>query len=502
MHGVETYERIRRAVLIDGMSQRAAAKLLGHGRDTIRKALEHSSPPGYRKSTPAAKPVIGPFAKIIDAWLAEDRKSPHRKQRHTGTRIWERLREDYEFTGSVSAVRRYIKSRQRLRGEVFFPLEFAPGAEAQVDWGEAWFILNGVETKAHLFCMRLCYSRATFVYAYPSEKMECFLDGHVRAFKFFGGVAKRCAYDNLRSAVIQVGRGRERTLNEKFIALRSHYLFASRFCNIACGNEKGHVENSVKLAQRTFMTPLPDCTSFEALSKHLEEQCIQDLQRLAPKTDKCRAKLFVEEQACLLPLPTRDFEACVRHSTFSSKQSLITLDTNAYSVPVRYAHHRVTYKCFPDRVEIWHEDGLIASHERSYRKNEYVLNFLHYIPLLARKPGGIQNGRPFTGEPWGEDFGRMRRELEFRYGGEGTKKFIRLLLLFTEYPVEAVKSAVRQCVRRRAFSDEAVKSTLNFQPRRTSAAIDLSRHPLYGVASDGIRKASEYDCLLGQEVSA
>ena len=117
MHGVETYERIRRAVLIDGMSQRAAAKLLGHGRDTIKKALKHSSPLGYRRSGSAAKPVIGPFAKIIDAWLAEDRKNPRRKQRHTGTRIWERLSEDYEFTGSVSAVRRYIKSRQRLTGD-------------------------------------------------------------------------------------------------------------------------------------------------------------------------------------------------------------------------------------------------------------------------------------------------------------------------------------------------------------------------------------------------
>jgi len=200
MHTVETYETIRRAVLIEGMSQRAAAKLLGHGRDTVKKALEYSVPPGYRKNSPTMRPVLGAFTGIIDAWLAEDKKHPRRKQRHTGTRIYQRLTEDYGFIGSLSAVRRYIKTHKRLTGEVFFPLEFVPGEEAQVDWGEAWFILNGVETKAHLFCIRLCHSRATFVYAYPTEKMECFLDGHVRGIEFFGGVAKRFAYDNLSSS--------------------------------------------------------------------------------------------------------------------------------------------------------------------------------------------------------------------------------------------------------------------------------------------------------------
>ncbi|MBU2490638.1 MAG: IS21 family transposase, partial [Proteobacteria bacterium] len=344
------------------------------------------------------------------------------------------------------------------------PLQFGPGEEVLVDWGEAWFIHNGCMRKVHMFCMRLCHSRASFVHAYRRENMESFLDGHVRAFLYFGGVPRQCAYDNLRCAVISVGRGRERILNRRFIELRSHYLFESRFCNVRSGHEKGHVENLVKHAQRSFMTPLPECSSLDELNACLEEQCRADLERLAPRSDKTRGELLGEERVCFLPLPAREFEACQRASTFASKQALVRFDTNDYSVPVRWAHHPVQVKGFVDRVELWAENGLVARHARSHDREQYILSPYHYIPLLERKPGGLLHGRPFKGEPWGEDFQRMRRELEYRYEGEGTKKFIRILLLFAKYPAEEVRRAVRVCAKRRAFSDEAVLSVLRFSP--------------------------------------
>jgi len=499
---VEDYEKIRRAVVVEGLSQREAARTFGHSRKTIRKALEEPTPPGYRRTQPVALPVIGPFSSIIDAWLEADTHQ-RRKQRHTGTRIWQRLRDEYGFAGSASAVRRYIQSRRQKTSEVYFPLAFDPGEEGQVDWGEAWFELNGVPTKANLFCMRLAYSRASFVYAYPSAKLECFLDGHVRAFQFFKGVVKRCAYDNLRSAVIQVGRGRQRRLNRKFLELRCHYLFESRFCNVAAGHEKGHVENLVKLSQRTFMTPLPACTSFEDLNAHLEREYLKDLERPAPHSKQTRGALLAEERGHLLALAARRFDACVKGSTFASKQALVAIETNFYSVPVRYAHHSIKYKAFVDRIELWHEDGLVARHDRCWDRDQHVLEYLHYIPLLEIKPGGIHNARPFKGEPWGPAFERMRTELEFRYGDEGTRKFIRILLLFTAYEADDVKAAVQLCVQRRAFSDEAVKSTLDYQPHVVSATLHLSNHPLFGTSCDGIRDAREYDeTLLAKEASA
>jgi len=190
---VEHYERIRRMVLVEGLSQRETAERLGHSRKTVRKALKHSQPPGYRRVSEPRRPIIGPVKHIIDAWREEDHKRP-RKQRHTGQRIFERLRDEYVFTESASTVRRYVAECQQTQGEVFFPLSFDPGEEAQVDWGEGWGIENSIERKAFLFCMRMCQSGASFVYPYERATQEALLDGHVRAFEFFGAVARTVAY--------------------------------------------------------------------------------------------------------------------------------------------------------------------------------------------------------------------------------------------------------------------------------------------------------------------
>lgn len=185
-------------------------------------------PPHQGRGKQRAKPTLAPFIPIIDAWLKTDLQRP-RKQRHTAQRIFERLRDEHQYPGHSSTIRRYVRqAKGELTGrEVFVPLQFDPGEEAQVDWGEASIIQNGTLRKVQLFCMRLCFSKRPFVWAYERANLESFLDGHVRAFEFFGGVPKRLAYDNLKAAVIRVGRGRERQLNTTFKELRSWYLFAS-----------------------------------------------------------------------------------------------------------------------------------------------------------------------------------------------------------------------------------------------------------------------------------
>ncbi len=494
---VKHYEFIRRKVLKDGYSQRAVSREFGYSRNMVRKALDFYKPPGYRRSHPPSRPAVDPVQHIIDAWMEEDHNRP-RKQRHTAKRIYERLRDEYGFKGSYSAVSRYVKHANSTGGDVFFPLQFGPGEEAQVDWGEAWCVINGEERKVCMFCMRPCYSTSSFVQAYENERLESLLDGHNRAFEFFGGVFNCLAYDNTKSIVITVGKGQDRRLTKKFIELKSHYLFDTRFCNVRSGHEKGHVENLVKFAQRRFMTPLPEFSSLEELNAHLMAECRRDLQRKAARSDRTKEELFKEEQEQLLSLPPMRFPACIDFPTSASKQSLVRFDNNDYSVPVEYAHHDVLLKGFVDRVEIYCNHELVATHCRNYDKGEYVLNFLHYLPLLERKPGGIHNARPFKGEPWGENITLMRRELEYRYGGQGTKKFIKVLLLFTEFPVAAVKEAVRKCVRRRAFSEEAVKGVLTYQPRRNPPSLDLSNRPQLQVEVDGCRHSTVYDELLSE----
>jgi len=502
---VDQYELIRRKHFIDGMSRRAIARELGHSRKTIVKALEHPIPPGYRRSKPVNCPVMDRFAGIVDAWLEEDLQRP-RKQRHTAQRVYERLHDEHGFTGSASTVRRFIARAGVRRKEVFMPLAYEPGEEAQVDWHDGWIIVNGVIRKAQFFCMRLSYSKAPFVLAYERANMASFLDGHVRAFAYFGGVPRRLAYDNLRSAVIQVGKGSDRRLNKRFIELRSWYLFDTRFCNVAKGNEKGDVENLAKRSQRTYLTPIPEVSGLVDLNAHLLLCCEQDLERTGPRPhqDRTQGQLLEEERRCLLPLPERPFEACQRISTVIDKRSLVTIQTNSYSAPVRWAHHPVLVKAFVDRVELWCENQQVAVHEQCYEKGQFILEPTHYLNLLKIKPGSLDNARAFKGEPWGEDFELLRRELEYRYGGEGTRKFINVLLLFAEHPEDQVRDAVSRCVHRRAFSDEAVIGVLRNQPSEPRRRLDLSGRPELVILSDGIRPAGLYDRLrsVEEEVAA
>jgi transposase len=501
---VDDYELIRRKHLVDGQSQREIARELGYARNTVAKAIAHPIPPGYRLNQPRAKPKIDAFKAIIDAWLEADR-AVQRKQRHTARRVYERLRDEYGFDGHSSTVRRYVRQAKRHAREVFMPLAFEPGEEAQVDWHEGWIEENGVQRKGQFFCMRLCYSKASFVWPYERANLESFLDGHVRAFAYFGGVPKRLAYDNLKSAVIQVMPGRKRKLNRRFRELRSWYLFDTRFCNVARGNEKGDVENLAKRSERTYLTPIPVVGALRELGPKMMEQCRADLGLPGPRPhqSKTRRELLEEEKRCFHRLPAQAFEACQQVSTFIDKRSLVQWDTNSYSAPVRWAHHQVLIKAFVERVELWCGQERIAVHQRCYDKGQYILTPEHYLMLLKTKPGSLDNARAFKGQPWGEDFDLLRRELEYRYDGEGTRKFIDVLLLFAKYPEEDVKQAVHLCVKRRAFSDEAVLGVLRNEPVRPTGRLDLSHRPELMDVGDGIRPAQVYDQLLaGEEVAA
>jgi transposase len=531
---LDHFELIRRKHFVDGLSGRSIAAELGHSRKTVAKALRHAEPPGYRRREPASCPVMDRYASIVDAWLEQDRTEPV-KQRHTARRVYERLCDEHKFEGSASTVRRYLAKVKARGREVFMPLAFDPGEEAQVDWHEGWIVEGGERRKVQFFCMRLSHSKASFVRAYDRADLVSFLDGHVRAFDYFGGVPRRLAYDNLKSAVVQVRHGRERRLNKRFVALRSCYLFESRFCNVARGNEKGDVENLAKRSERSYLTPVPAVGDLGELNEHLRSWCEGDLALTGPKPhgDRTRGSLFEDERCRLLPLPAQGFEACVQMSTVIDKRSLVTVETNAYSAPVRWAHHPVLIKRFVDRAALWCEQQRVATHVRCRGKGQFVLEPMHYLNLLRTKPGSLDNARPFKaatpggtasastadhsydapfrergrgrgpgfrGGPWGEQFDLLRRELEYRYEGQGTKKFINVLLLMTEHDASAVREAVDRCVRRRAFSDEAVAAALREPPPCPAAKrLDLSHRPELTVCPEGIRPAALYDRLCRDE---
>ena len=267
MFAVELYAAVRKFVFTEGNSRREAARVFGLSRDTVAKMCRYSAPPGYVRTKPPERPKLGPLVPVIDAILEADRSAPP-KQRHTAKRIFERLRDEHGFLGGYTVVKDYVRlSRSRSR-EVFIPLAHPPG-HAQVDFGECVAVIGGVQMKLHVFCFDLPHSDACFLKAYAAETTEAFLDGHVSAFAFFGGVPLSILYDNLKIAVAKILGDGARRRTQAFTELVSHFLFDDRFGRPGKGNDKGKVEGLVKFMRLNYLTPIPHAPSIDALNARL-----------------------------------------------------------------------------------------------------------------------------------------------------------------------------------------------------------------------------------------
>ena len=278
---VELFEQIRKAhVGSESPSIRDLARTYGVHRRTVRQALSDPVPPA-RKVTPRTSPSLEPWKKTIQDWIEADRDVP-KKQRHTARRIFQRLVIEHGAEVSESSVRRYVALLKANRSlsvdKVCVPQTHPLGEEAEVDFGQFHFYLNGVMVEAWMFVMRLSASGKAFHFASFNQAQEVFIEGHVRAFAHFGGVVKRVRYDNLKTAVVRVLKGRSRMETERFVALRSHYLFDSFFClpGVAGAHEKGGVEGEIGRFRRRHLVPVPDVASLAELNALIEAGDVLD----------------------------------------------------------------------------------------------------------------------------------------------------------------------------------------------------------------------------------
>jgi transposase len=328
--------------------------------------LQYTVPPGYQRQQPIKRPKLGPWLGVIDAILDDDKQRPV-KQRHTAKRIFERLKEEHGFTGGYTIVKDYVRSVELHSREMFIPLTHAPG-EAQADFGEALVVVAGVEQKAHYLAMDLPHSDDCFVAAFPAETTEAFLEGHVRAFAYFGAVPTRILYDNTKIAVARILGGEERQKTRAFSELQSYYLFADKFGRPAKGNDKGKVEGLVGYARRNFMVPIPHVSSWEELNTRLEaESRKRRLRRLRGHTETIGER-FERDRTAMLPLPAAPYEACEKIAGRVSSLSLVRYRSNDYSVPTQYGHRQVWVKGYVHQVVIACGSEVIARHERRYER--------------------------------------------------------------------------------------------------------------------------------------
>ncbi|MCA1700818.1 MAG: IS21 family transposase [Actinobacteria bacterium] len=342
---MEQFEAIRRDHAREGLSIRKLARRHGVHRRAVRQALECAVPPAKRVPVSRPAPKLGAWRAVIDEWIEADREAP-RKQRHTARRIWQRLVEEHGAEVSERQVCRYVRRRRRELGEVgevFVPLVADAGVEAEVDWGVAKVRLRGELVDAHLFLMRPCFSGASFVMAFASESQQAFLEAHVAAFEYFGGVFGLVRYDNLKAAVARVLKGRRRVESDRFIALRSHYRFESSFClsGQQGAHEKGGVEGDVGRFRRRHLVPVPEVDSIEALNELLMAACVKDLERTITGHVGTVGERLDQERRRLSTLPSERHDNSDHATPRVDSKALATVRTNRYSVPAALAGLRV-----------------------------------------------------------------------------------------------------------------------------------------------------------------
>jgi transposase len=446
---VELFEQIRRARRDDpSVSIRELARRFSTHRRTVHQALASAVPPP-RKVQERSSPVMDQWKPIVDGWLTADLTAP-RKQRHTARRIWQRLVDEHQAVVAESTVREYVRGARPRLGfaavEVTVPQIHPLGVEAEVDFGAITFRLAGVEVVGELFTMRLSASGKAFRRAYLNEAQEVFLDGHVRAFEHFGGVPTRIRYDNLKTAVVRVLRGRDRVESERFVLLRSHYGFDSFFCQpgVEGAHEKGGVEGEIGRFRRRAFVPIPDVASMAELNELLDRiGAADDEQRHIGGRFLTVAEHGTLDSQALQTLPAEAFDPARELSCRVDSKSRVCVRQSFYSVPIRYAGRRLLVRLGAEHLEVFDGRRVVASHPRSAHKHAEILVLDHYLEIFSRKPGALLNATPLAraraSGAFSETHDRFWTVARARLGDRaGTNALIEVLLAQRQVPATAV----------------------------------------------------------------
>jgi transposase len=472
------------------------AREFGVARETVRKMLRYSAPPGYRREQAVKRPKLGPWLGAIDAILEDDKNRPL-KQRHTAKRIFDRLREECGYTGGYTSVKDYVRLQRVRKREMFVPLIHTAG-HAQADFGEALVIIAGVEQKARYFVMDLPQSDDCFVAAFPAETTEAFLEAHVRAFDYLGGVPRLIVYDNTKIAVAKILGDGERKKTRAFCELQSHYLFQERFGRPGKGNDKGAVEGLVGYARRNFLVPIPRLGSWEELNQYLLEQCRKRRERQLWGHQDTIAERFERDRAALLPLPAMPYEACEKRTAKVSSLSLVRYRANDYSVPTEYGHREVLVKGYVHEVVIACGSEVIARHRRSYEREDMIFDPLHYLALLEEKTRALDQAAPLAGWELPECFAHLRRLLEARLQKNGKREYVQVLRLLETFRLPEVTHAVQDALHLGTVSFDAVKHLLLCRIECRPQRLDLMQYPHLPLAQVETTQAVDYMALLSE----
>ncbi|WP_345516438.1 IS21 family transposase, partial [Phytohabitans houttuyneae] len=475
-----------------------------------------SAVPAPRKPRVAQAPKLDPVRSVIDGMLRVDLDAP-RKQRHTARRIHDRLLGEHGVTGlSYSAVRDYVRRRRpeiaalagRARPAAFILQSHAPGAEAEVDFGEVWVELAGEKTKCFLFAFRLSFSGKAVHRVFASQGQEAFIEGHVHALTTIGGVPTgQIRYDNLRSAVSRVLLGRNRTESEHWIAFRSHYGFDPFYCipGIEGAHEKGGVEGEVGRFRRTHLTPMPVIDSLAVLNTVIDEvDAAEDARRITGKTSTI-GQDFAVEVPLLRPLPSDAFETGQWLQPRVDRFARVTVRCY-YSVPAGLIGRQVRVLLRASELVIFDGRREVARHARSVVKGSQTLVLDHYLEVFTRKPGALPGATVLAqarSNGWftsaHDAFWAAARRVHGDAGG--TRALVEVLLLHRHLPHADVVTGLEAALRVGASTADVVaveaRKRTQQSPRRTQPLWPPSDQPVAQVVSLTERRLADPAAVIG-----
>jgi transposase len=454
--------KIRRVHFRDEMSIREIARRTGLSRNTVRRWLRQGYvEPKYPVRVRASK--LDAYRERLTAWLRTDSHRPARERR-TAKRLFEQLRAQ-GFTGGYGRVSAFVRHWRAMGGEAavrpsFVPLYFSPGEAFQFDWSSEYAVIAGQRCRVEVAHVKLASSRAFWLTAYPSQGHEMLFDAHTRAFAAFGGVPRRGVYDNMKTAVDRVGRHRERTVNARFQALCSHYLFEPEFCNRAAGWEKGIVEKSIQDRRRQLWAEVAQrrWNDLDDLNAWLAQSCQTAWQTLThPEHSTLRvAEALREEQPHLMPVPAV-FDGYLEQPVRVSSTALIRFQRNRYSVPCEHAHAVASLRIYPFELVVNLGEIEVARHRRCFEHERICYDWQHYIGLVQRKPGALRNGAPFLQMP--APLQHLQRRLLSQPRGD--RAMASVLAAVSVHGLESVLVATELVLESGRVSDEHVLNMLS-----------------------------------------
>ena len=491
---MEMIGKIRRMHFRDGLSLHQIAKRTGISRNTIRKwvrAPKLDNPPKYPRRTTPGK--LAPHSEFLQTALKADSLRP-KKHRRTVRALFAQI-QDQGYCGCYSRVTDFVRDWHEGEGrklKAFVPLQFAFGEAFQFDWSEEGLVVGGVYRRLQVAHLKLCASRAFWLVAYPTQAHEMLFDAHAQSFVALGGVPRRGIYDNMKTAVDRVRRGKDRVVNSRFAVMCAHYLFDPDFCNVASGWEKGVIEKNVQDSRRRIWLEAQQRTfgSFIELNLWLGQRCRALWAELQHPEYKgfTIAEMLEQERTELMPCPP-PFDGYVEKMSRVSSTGLVSVDRNRYSVPCEWVGQWVSCRLYPGQIAVVAAEAVVATHARLSDRDHVQYDWQHYIPLIERKPGALRNGAPFAAMP--EPLARLRQTLLRRPGGD--RIMAQVLAAIPTAGLDAVLVAIELVLESNLVSADHVLNVIarlqaEPQPASVETSLTLTEAPL---ANTG-----RYDSLL------